>query len=84
MKNAGPDDVLPLDYYKKYRYNIHSQNGEDGIIEKLFADLDIKDGYLCEFGAWDGKYLSNTYNLFYNNEQYTPILIEGDKERYND
>jgi len=74
----------PCDYYKKHRYNIYSQNGEDGIIEKLFEDLNIKDGYLAEFGAWDGEHLSNTYNLFRNNPKYVPILIEGDEDRYED
>ena len=72
------------DYYKRYRYNNYSQNGEDGIIEKLFEHLNIKDGYLCEFGAWDGEHLSNTFNLFRDNQQYTPILIEGDENRYED
>ena len=72
------------DYYKRYRSNIYSQNGEDGIIKKLFEDLNISGGYLCEFGAWDGKHLSNTYSLFHNNAAYVPILIEGDKDRYRD
>ena len=51
----------------KYRKNLYSQYGEDGIIAKIFDILDIKSGYVCEFGAWDGIHLSNTYNLYAKN-----------------
>ena len=50
--------------YLKYRKNYFSQNGEDGILAKLLKDLKIKNNITaCEFGAWDGKHYSNTYNL---------------------
>jgi len=67
---------------KQHRKNIHSQNGEDGVIEKIFEVLAIEGGYICEFGASDGISLSNTYNLFKNNPNFSPILIEADKARY--
>jgi len=63
--------------YGRFRRNVHSQNGEDGILEKLFEVLKITDGYVAEVGAWDGIELSNTYNIFKNNENFIPILIEG-------
>jgi|6_EtaG_2_1085325.scaffolds.fasta_scaffold08071_4 hypothetical protein len=63
-----------------YRCNVHSQNGEDGVIEKLFEILQINSGYVCEFGAYDGVHLSNTYNIFKHNKNFTPILIEGKKD----
>jgi len=66
--------------YLKYAKNLYSQNGEDGIIEKILDDLDIKKGIVIEFGAWDGIYISNVYNLWkYGN--FNGILIEGDKEK---
>ncbi len=66
--------------YIKYARNIYSQNGEDGIIEKILDDLDITDGNVIEFGAWDGLYISNIYRLWkYGN--FNGILIEGDKEK---
>ena len=47
----------------KYRKNIYSQNGEDGIIEEVMQRLHIAKGLACEFGAHDGYWLSNTRNL---------------------
>jgi len=68
-------------YYLNFIKNIFSQNGEDGIIEKLFKDLKINGGVLCEFGAWDGIYLSNIANLYLKNKNYDSILIESDSSR---
>lgn len=68
-------------YYLNFIKNIFSQNGEDGIIEKLFNDLKISNGVLCEFGAWDGIYLSNIANLYLKNKNYDSILIESDSSR---
>lgn len=64
----------------KYKKNIFSQNGEDGIIEYIFDKLNIKNGYFIEFGAWDGKHLSNTYNLYLH--KWKGIYIESEKDRY--
>ena len=69
-------------FFKKYAKNIYSQNGEDGIIEELLDRLNINDGWVCEFGAWDGIYFSNTYNLLKQN--FNAVYIEGDKEKYKD
>lgn len=65
--------------------NIYSQNGEDGIIEKILDKLKCADidKWCVEFGAWDGIHLSNTYNLI-KNEQYSAVLIEGDKAKFKD
>ena len=70
-------------YYSKYGKNIISQNGEDGVIEQLFSDLNISDGVVVEFGAWDGVYLSNIFNLW-KNKGFNALLIEGDSNRAND
>lgn len=69
-------------FYNNYAENIHSQNGEDGIIEELFKRLNIKDGWVCEFGAWDGIHLSNTFNLV--QKGFNAVFIEGDINKYND
>ena len=69
-------------FYKKYAKNVHSQNGEDGIIEELLKRLEINDGWVCEFGAWDGVHLSNTFALI--EKGFKGVFIEGDKRKYSD
>jgi hypothetical protein len=65
----------------KYARNRYSQSGEDGIIEEIFTRLKISSGWFVEFGAWDGKYLSNTYNLLAHHG-WQGVYIEGNPEKY--
>lgn len=66
------------------RKNVYTQFGEDGIVEYLFKKLDIKDGgTCCEFGAWDGKHLSNTFRLV-KDHGFRALYIEGDPVKYQD
>jgi hypothetical protein len=58
--------------------NVTSQCGEDGIIERILSIMTDKDGWCVEFGAWDGKHLSNTYNLIHN-KGYSAVLIESSR-----
>lgn len=67
--------------YSKYARNEYSQFGEDGIIEYIISKLPDKDKWCVEFGAWDGIYLSNTFNLV-KNHGYRPVLIEADKKKF--
>jgi hypothetical protein len=69
-------------FYNDYNKNIYSQNGEDGIIEELLKRLDINNGWVCEFGAWNGIHLSNTFNLV--TKGFNAVFIEGDVYKYND
>jgi hypothetical protein len=69
-------------FYHKYSKNVYSQNGEDGILEEILSRLNITNGYVCEFGAWDGKHFSNTFNLI--QKGYRGVFIEGDKDKYKD
>jgi hypothetical protein len=62
---------------------VTSQRGEDGIIERIFELIGTGDKWCAEFGAWDGKHLSNTWNLI-NNHGFSGVLIEGSVARFQD
>ena len=66
----------------KYRHNIYSQNGEDGVIKEIMRRLEINSGWFCEFGAWDGKHLSNTFHLV--EQGWNGVYIEGNVDRFKD
>jgi hypothetical protein len=71
-----------------------SQNGEDGIIARIFhllppppATADGKAHRLCvDVGAWDGVHLSNTHSLLFpksaDEAQWRGILIEADLKKF--
>lgn len=63
-----------------FKWNKYSQFGEDGIIKKCLDVLPNKNNWCVEFGAWDGKHLSNTRNLI-ESYAYKAVLIEGNKKR---
>ena len=66
----------------EFTKNIYSQSGEDGIIEKLLENIDIKQSYeFVEFGAHDGKTNSNCYYLLEKTD-YFGLFIEPDKKRF--
>ena len=71
--------------FRKYKRNIFSQNGEDGIVSEIFKRLKLKskNKWCCEFGAWDGIHGSNTFNLV-KNHNYNAVYIEGDKKKFKD
>jgi hypothetical protein len=67
-------------WLNEFSKNVYSQNGEDGILEKIFEIVPNTDKSCVEFGAWDGKHLSNTYHLI-KNQGYSAVLIEGDNSK---
>jgi hypothetical protein len=81
------DDRNPMNksshWLNQFAKNFTSQNGEDGIIEKVLEVIQVTDKWCVEFGSWDGKHCSNTYNLIHN-KGYSAVLIEGDTSRYQD
>lgn len=64
-----PHDLLD------FKRNDFSQNGEDGIIEELFRRIGIEAKTCCEFGAWDGIYLSNCRRLI--DQGWQTLFIEA-------
>lgn len=68
----------------KYASNEHSQFGEDGITQRIFDVLPKQNDYWSvEFGAWDGKYLSNTH-YFVSELGWNGIFIEGNPKKFPD
>ena len=59
----------------------YSQNGEDTVVRELFKRLNKTVKWVCEFGAWDGKHLSNTFT-FIANDNANAVLIEGDSTKF--
>ena len=69
----------------QFRTNNFSQNGEDGVIEKLFEILEINSGYLVEFGAWNGVHLSNTRHHYAKpDNKFKTVLIESSPDRFSE
>tara|TARA_Y100000590_G_scaffold163865_1_gene187828 strand:- start:275 stop:1096 length:822 start_codon:yes stop_codon:yes gene_type:complete len=72
------------DMFDRFKKNVYSQNGEDGILQELLKKLRLeKNGWCCEFGAWDGKVGSNTFNLV-RNFNFNAVYIESDKKKFKD
>lgn len=62
--------------------NITSQFGEDGIIAEIIRIIgDDIPKYCVEFGAWDGKHLSNTWTLV-NQQGWGVCYVEAERQRY--
>ena len=67
----------PPTWLLEHRRDVHSQAGEDGVIEAILERLPARDRWCVEFGAWDGRHCSNTRNLI-DAHGYSAVLIEGD------
>lgn len=59
-----------------YEKRLISQNGEDGILQKIFDIIGTKSKYYVEFGAGQGNFCSNT-KYFREKYGWTGLLLEG-------
>jgi hypothetical protein len=66
-----------------HAHNVNSQAGEDGIVEKALSLLPDLSHWCVEFGAWDGRYMSNTFNQV-DHHGSNVVLIEGDQRKYRE
>lgn len=78
MNQAAKDRWRRLD---SYRRNVTSQNGEDGIVERLLELLPDTPKVCLEVGAYDGKAMSNTWRLWHD-LGWKAILIEANNDRF--
>ncbi|MBA3830214.1 MAG: hypothetical protein H0X33_14840 [Taibaiella sp.] len=69
-----------LTFLKQYGHNIHSQNGEDGLTMEIFNRLAIDPKEVCEYGAHDGKFCSNT--RYWLEQGAHGVLVEADEDLY--
>ncbi len=73
--------TLPDDLKKRQR-NVYSQYGEDGIVEWIMSRIGPGNKTCVEFGAWDGRNLSNTFNLVAHHG-WKAVYIEADPEKFS-
>jgi hypothetical protein len=80
--DASAGVTTPADDLKKFARNVFSQGGEDGIVEWIFSRLPPGNKICVEFGAWDGRNLSNTFNLVAHHG-WKAIYIEADPNKFS-
>ncbi len=67
-----------------YGFDVYSQYGEDGIVQKIFEIMGTTSKVAVEFGAWNGIHLSNTANLWINDKSWRAVLIESDQKKFEE
>lgn len=77
MNRIMNTNIEKLLHHRKIHF---SQNGEDGFLDFVLSKLPEKTNWCIEFGAWDGKHLSNTH-YFITEKGYKSVLIEGEADR---
>lgn len=65
------------DLFAKYRTDVFSQNGEDGIIEAILNQIPITHKFVFECGAANGKTNSCSRNLLIH-KNWSGLMIEAD------
>lgn len=58
----------------------NSQHNEEAYLTVILDTLGIEKGLFCEFGAWDGIFLSNCAHLV--KQGWEGVFIEGDEARF--
>jgi FkbM family methyltransferase len=63
-------------YYDRFRGNYFSQNGEDGVLQKLITELGLTPSnmWCVDVGAYDGTSYSNVYRFIEQNAN--AVMIE--------
>ncbi|TPX50696.1 hypothetical protein SeMB42_g00901 [Synchytrium endobioticum] len=64
-----------------HEQKVYSQNGEDGVLQYLFANMGTKDKYYVEFGVWDGSEC-NTRFLWEHNG-WDGLLMDGSAKAFD-
>ncbi len=64
-----------------YARSLTSQAGEDGVLAHILKCIGVDQGWCVEFGAWDGKFHSNTWDLVHN-KGWKAVYIEPDPHAF--
>ena len=80
---TSKDTKRPNAWLNQYARKVSSQHGEEGIIAKVLEVIGQTDKWCVEFGSWDGKNCSNTYDLIAT-KGYSAVLIEASEKRFGD
>ena len=65
---------MPFSDLCKSEAKVYSQNGEDGVIEAIFARLGTTNKYFVEFGCEDGTECNSAYLL---DQAWTGLMMDG-------
>jgi hypothetical protein len=65
---------------RDHEWRVHSQSGEDGVLQRIFACIGTRNRFFVEFGAKDGCIASNTAHLRLDHD-WSGLLMEGDRKR---
>jgi len=81
LSSSRSDAAAEMNGLLKYRRNVASQLGEDGIIERIFEVMPEGNKWCVEAGAGDGFGLSNTYNLI-TAVHWSSVQIESSSGKF--
>lgn len=70
-----------IDFVNKYARNVHSQNGEDGILLEALRRIGDEKGHAVEIGGNDGRWMSNT-RLLLDEHGWSGAFIETEWPLY--
>jgi hypothetical protein len=78
-----PGRNAPANPLARFAGNVHSQCGEDGILQHILRTIPPASltRWVVEFGAWDGQHLSNSLHLI-QNHNFSAVLIEGNPDKF--
>lgn len=71
---------MPFSNLQGSERKVHSQNGEDGVIEAIFARIGTTDRFFVEFGAGDGLECNGAYLI---EQGWTGLMIDAGNESRN-
>src|SRR5262245_2337909 len=71
-----PDYLL-----NRHARNVHSQTGEDGIIERALEIIGESDEWCVEFGGWDGLHFSNCARLL-RDRGFSGVFVEPNPDKF--